>query len=56
MYDYICVHISVQTQTVIPYSKHLGLMRTDDGFFFSYLKNTYAVYFVTLQSHRCCLG
>lgn len=56
MYDYICVHIYVQTHTVIPYSKHLGLMRTDDGFFFSYLKNTYAVYFVTPQSHWCCLG
>lgn len=37
MYDYICVHIYGQTHTVIPYSKHLGLMRTDDGFLFFHI-------------------
>lgn len=27
-------------------------MRTDDGFIFSHLKNTYGVYFVTPQYHQ----
>ena len=38
MCDYICVHMYVQTHTVIPYSKHLGLTRTDDSFFFIFKK------------------
>lgn len=52
MYDYICVHIYGQTHTVIPYSNTWGLMRTDDGFLFFHLKNTYGVYFVTPQYHQ----